>query len=207
MGDYFGDYLGNRYEASAYQPHVGQSVTQFQNYVKYINTALDRDRAYDTDNISELYINGKEILSAAKDITDKMNAAIDNISMTYNNIKAEYKVSSLGVDIGKLANSLNNNIYQDTIDRMDKFLPKLMSDIPEDDTALAQNMDGIEETLNSVKGRIGDLKSMLETGDVNLSYEDFTDRLGEIKSGWNETTEDLAERLAQIENDMLGGRS
>lgn len=87
---------------------------------------------------------------------------------------------------------------------MDKILTKLINDMPSYDNSLAQSMSSIQEVLGSVKGRIAELRGLLETGDVNLSYAEFTQRLKDLKVGLYETTEDLAELLAEIENDMLG---
>ncbi|MBD5494786.1 MAG: RHS repeat protein [Lachnospiraceae bacterium] len=168
------------------------------------DATLDRDRAFDINSINELLTQGKAILNEAISISEKMETSISKISGVYNTIDAEYKVSALGTDIYRLSGTLKKACYQETIDSMDKILSKLISDIPTYDTSLSQSVDGIEEVLNSVKGRVSDLKSLLETGDVDLSYEEFSSRLGELKAGWDETTQDLAETLAEIEADMLG---
>ncbi|MCM1263048.1 MAG: DUF6531 domain-containing protein, partial [Butyrivibrio sp.] len=170
----------------------------------YSETTLDRDRAFDTNNLNDLLIQGKTVLKAAIDISGNMEDSIAAILGVYNRIEPEYRVSALGSDASALSGTLKKECYQNTIDSMDKIINKLINDIPTYDTSLAQGMDGIVEALNSIKGRIGDLKSLLDAGDVNLSYEEFGSRINEIKAGWDETTEDLAEQLAQIENDMLG---
>ena len=165
---------------------------------------IDRDRAFDINAINELLTQGKAILTEAISISQKMEISIAAIASIYNGIDAEYKVGALGSDIDALSGKLRNDIYQDTITRMDTILNKLMNDIPSYDTALAQSMDAIEETLHSVKGRIGELRSLLDTGDIDLSYPQFSQRLQELKAGWDMTTEDLSELLTGIENDMLG---
>ena len=170
----------------------------------YNNVSLDRDRAFDINALSELLTQGKAILTEAIAISQKMETSIAAISAIYNGIDAEYKVGALGSDIDALSGKLRKDIYQDTITRMDTILNKLMNDIPSYDTALAQSMDAIQETLHSVKGRISDLRSLLDTGDASLSYPQFSQRLQELKAGWDMTTEDLSELLTDIENDMLG---
>ena len=168
------------------------------------NITLDRDRAFDINSLNELLTQGKSILNEAIRISQKMETSISTISGIYSGIDGEYKVGALGSDIASLSGTLKKDIYQDTIDRMDKILNKLINDMPSYDNSLAQSMSGIQEVLGSVKGRISELRGLLDTGDVNLSYTEFSQRLKDLKAGWDETTEDLAELLAEIENDMLG---
>lgn len=170
----------------------------------YNEVTLDRDRVFDVNSLNELLTQGKSILTAAISISQKMETSISTISSVYSGINGEYKVEALGSDITNLSGTLEKDIYQDTIDRMEKIITKLISDMPTYDNSLAQSMSSIQEVLDSVNGRISEMRGLLDTGDVNLSYEDFTQRLKDLKTGWDETTEDLAELLAEIENDMLG---
>lgn len=96
-----------------------------------------------------------------------METSISTISGIYSGIDGEYKVGALGSDIASLSGTLKKDIYQDTIDRMDKILNKQINDMPSYDNSLAQSMSGIQEVLGSVKGRISELRGLLDTGDVN----------------------------------------
>lgn len=171
---------------------------------KYSSTTLDRDRAFDINSLNELLTQGKSILTEADRISRKMEASISAIAGIYGGIDGEYKIGALGSDIASLSGTLKKDIYRDTIDRMDQILNKLINDMPSYDNSLAQSMGNIQEALNSVKGRIGELKGLLEAGDISLSYGEFSQRLKDLKAGWDQTTEDLSELLAEIENDMLG---
>ena len=171
---------------------------------EYKDTVLDRDRAFDTGSLNELLTQGKSILTEAVSISGKMEDSISEISAVYNGIDGEYKVGALGADIDRLAGTLRKDIYQDTINRMDHILNKLIEDMPLYDSSLAQSMDGIREALDTVKARIGELRGLLDAGDVNLNYPEFEQRLKDLKAGWEMSTEELAEQLAEIENDMLG---
>lgn len=168
------------------------------------DTALDRDRAFAVDSLSELLTQGRSILTEAIEISRKMEASIQAIRDVYDGIDKEYKVAALGSDLDGLKGKLQKDVYRETIDRMERILNKLMDDVPSYDTALAKDVDGMEEALDAVKGRISDLRGLLETGDVDLDYTAFSRRLQDVKAGWDETTEDLAEFLAEIENDMQG---
>ena len=170
----------------------------------YDKVSMNRDRAFDIHSLNELLMEGRSILEEAIDIGRKMEASISAIFKTYLEINGEYKVADLGLDIVSLSGKLEKDIYQDTLNRMDYILKKLIRDMPTYDSSLAQSMDGIGEVLDSVKGRINELRGLLETGDTDLSYDEFSCRLQEIKAGWDQTTEDLAELLAEIEKDMLG---
>ncbi len=171
---------------------------------KYNSVTLDRDRAFDGNSLQELLTQGKSILNQAIDLSRKMEASIAAIAATYSGIEGGYKVGALGADIDSLKGTLIKGIYQDTIDHMEKILTKLMDDMPACDSSLAQAVDGIEEILGSVRGRIEELRGLLEAGDVNLAYEEFRSRLEEVKTGWDASTAELAEALAEIESDMLG---
>lgn len=168
------------------------------------DTALDRDRAFAVDSLSELLTQGRSILTEAIEISRKMEASIQAIRDVYDGIDKEYKAAALGSDLDGLKGKLQKDVYRETIDRMERILNKLMDDVPSYDTALAKDVDGMEEALDAVKGRISDLRGLLETGDVDLDYTAFSRRLQDVKAGWDETTEDLAELLAEIENDMQG---
>ena len=65
-------------------------------------------------------------------------------------------------------------------------------------------MDSLGEILGTVEKRIADLHGLLTSGDISLIYTDFTARLNDIKTSWEDTTEELAARLAEIEAEMLG---
>lgn len=171
---------------------------------EYKDTVLDRDRAFDTGSLNELLTQGKEILTEAVSISGKMEDSISEISAVYNGIDGEYKVGALGADIDRLAGTLRKDIYQDTINRMDHILNKLIEDMPLYDSSLAQSMDGIREALDTVKARIGELRGLLDAGDMNLNYPEFEQRLRDLKADWEMSTDELAEQLAEIENDMLG---
>lgn len=171
---------------------------------KYKDITLDRDRAFDINSLNELLTQGKSILTEAVNISQKMETSIASISGIYSGIDGEYKVGNLGSGIASLSGTLKKDIYQDTINRMDKILTNLINDMPSHDNSLAQSMSSIQEVLGSVKVRINELRGLLETGDVNLNYTEFSQRLKDLKASWDETTEDLAEFLVEIENDMLG---
>lgn len=170
----------------------------------HTDTILNRDRAFDINSLSELLTQGRSILTEAVNISRKMETSISAISGIYNGIDKEYKTAALGSDLDSLKGKLQKDIYRDTMDRMERILNKLIGDMPSYDASLARDMDGIEEALDAVKGRISELRGLLETGDMNLNYAEFSRRLQDMKAGWDETTEDLAELLAEIENDMLG---
>lgn len=165
---------------------------------------LDKDRAFDTASLNELLTQGRGILNAAIDISKKMEDSIGTISSIYSEIDSTHKLRELSDDITSLSGTLDKECYHNTIRSMKEILDNLINNIPSHDTSLAQSMDGIVEVLDSINGRIGDLRSLFETGDVDLSYEEFGSRISEIRAGWDETTQDLAEILAQIESDMLG---
>lgn len=165
---------------------------------------IDRDRAFDIDRLNDLLTQGRSILTEAISISQKMDASISAIFQIYRGIDGKYKVADLGLDIVSLSGKLEKDIYQDNLNRMDHILNKLINDMFSYDSSLAQSMDGIGEVLDTIKGRVNELRGLLETGDVGLSYADFGRRLQELKAGWAETTEDLAALLAEIENDMLG---
>ena len=171
---------------------------------KYSSAALDRDRAFDMDSLNELLTCGREILTQAVSISERMEASIAAISGVYNGIDGGYKVGALGSDIASLSGKLEKQIYQDTMNRMEKTITKLTNDMPSYDSSLAQSVDGIREVLDAVKGRVDELKGLLDAGDVSLSYPEFSRRLNELKAGWEATTEDLAGMLAEIEADMIG---
>ena len=113
-------------------------------------------------------------------------------------------MGALGTAVTGLSGKLQKDIYQDTINSMDRILNKLINDMPAYDSQLAQGMEGIEEVFGSVKGRIRELRGLLEAGKIDQNYKEFSRRLADLKAGWDNTTEDLAELLAEIENDMLG---
>ena len=167
-------------------------------------TALDRDRAFDTGSINELLTQGRSILTEAVSISEKMEASISTIAGVYSGIDGEYRVGALGADIDRLSGTLRKEIYQDTMERMEKILTKLIEDMPFYDNSLSQGVNGIQEALGSVKGRISELRGLLEAGDAGLNYTEFSQRLQDLKAGWEESTQDLAEQLAEIGNDMLG---
>ena len=171
---------------------------------KYNSTTLDRDRAFDINALNELLTQGRSILTEAISISQKMEASIAAISGIYAAIDGEYRVGALGSDLDRMSGALKKDVYQDTINRMDAILNKLINDIPSYDTTLAQSMDSIGEVLYSVQARISDLRGMLEAGDVDLGYTEFSQRLQDLKAGWDESTEDLAQLLVEIESDMLG---
>ena len=171
---------------------------------KYNSVTLDRDRAFDVNSLQELLTQGKSILNKAIDLSKKMEVSISAIASTYSGIEGGYRVGALGADIDSLRGTLVKGIYQDTIDQMEKILTKLMDDMPAYDNSLAQAVDGIGEILGSVRGRIEELRGLLEAGDVNLAYQEFRSRLEEVKTGWDASTAELAEALAEIESDMLG---
>lgn len=170
----------------------------------YSSAILDRDCAFDINSINELLTQGRIILTEAINISQKMEESITAIEGIYRGIDEEYKVDTLGLNIASLSGKLEKDIYQETINYMDAALVKIMDDIPAHDSSLAQSMDSIREVLNSVEGRVNELKELLETGDVNLSYQEFCQRMQDIKAGWDESAGDLTELLSEIENDMLG---
>lgn len=168
------------------------------------NTTLDRDRAFDINNLNELLTQGTAILTQAIAISQKMEASVSAISGVYGGIDEGYKVAALGTAVNSLSGKLYKDIYQDTINSMDRTLNKLIDNMPAYDSQLAKGLEGIEEVFGSIRGRISELQGLLEAGIIEQNYKEFSQRLAELKTGWDNTTEDLAELLAGIENDMLG---
>lgn len=125
---------------------------------KYRKVILDRDCAFDVDELNVLLTQGKSILNEAIELSRKMEGSISRIYETFKEIDGRYKVHNLGLDITELSGKLESDIYQDTIDRMDTVLNKLMDEIPSCDSRLAEEMSNIQEVLDSVKGRISELQ-------------------------------------------------
>lgn len=171
---------------------------------EYGSTILDRDRAFDEKSMGELLIEGKTIITAAKDTSEEIEGSISRIAIAYGKIPAEYKVGALENDFTEMRGRLVKECYQDTINRMDILLNRLINQIPAFDSSLAQSMNSIEDVVNSTKGRIEDLKGLLDIADINLNFVEFSMQLESVKKGWSKTTEDLKTTLVEIENDMLG---
>lgn len=171
---------------------------------KYSNTVLDRDRAFDISMMDELLEEGKTVLKAAIDISRKIGDSVSRIDDAYAEIPAGYKEGALGNAISDMRTKLLESSYEETMDRMEGILNKLMEEVPAYDSKLAESMDGMEEVLNSLRRRIEDLREFLDTADVNISCAEFNGQLEDLAENWNRSTEDLRTALTEIENDMLG---
>ena len=171
---------------------------------EYNSVILDQDRAFSINDLDELLEGGKDILNRAIDISRRIEDSILIVSDVYSGVKSEYRETNLGTDIAKMSHALSNDIYQDTINRMEATINKIINDVPSYDSSLARSMDDIQEALYSVKGRINELKELLNAGDVGVDYTEFSEKLRDLRSGWNATAGNLATVLAEIEKDILG---
>lgn len=55
-----------------------------------------------------------------------------------------------------------------TLDRMGKIITKLISDMPTYDNSLVQSMSSIQEVLDSVNGRIGEMRGQVGIGIIRM---------------------------------------
>lgn len=121
---------------------------------KYSYVILDRDCAFDVNSLNELLTQGKAILNEAIEISEKIEASITRISEIYSGIKREYQTIPLSVSIANIPKRIKKDLYQETIDRMDIVLNKLMDEIPSCDSGLAKDMGSVQEVLQDVKRRM-----------------------------------------------------
>ncbi len=166
--------------------------------------SLDRDRAFDMNSLNELLIQGRTILTEAVRISEEMEKSITAISEIYDSIDPQYRTGALGADIQTLSGKVKDDIYQETMERMDRILLNLINEIPACDSAGAKDMDAVEQTITEIQGRIRELQSFFHARDIDLSYQEFKSRLEDMKSGWDETAEDWSGLLVEIENDVMG---
>lgn len=167
-------------------------------------TILDHDIAYDSADLNELLAEGKRIITAAEEISRRMEASMASIASIYGGIDASCKYSGLGSSLSGLRGTLVKEQYSTAITRMEQLIGKILSDMPAYDSSLAGQMQELGGTLDTVRGRITDLKGLLVSGDTGLTYAEFTTRLKDIKDTWDNSAEELAARLAEIEAGMLG---
>ncbi|MBP3488654.1 MAG: RHS repeat protein, partial [Roseburia sp.] len=165
---------------------------------------LTHDCAFDTADLQELLTEGTSLLNAAINLSRDMETSMSNIAAIYAEIDGRDKDGGLGDALSRLQGTLVKEQYSETISHLQTIIGKLQSDIPEYDSRLVGHMDSLGETLGAVEKRIADLQGLLVGGDIGLSYADFTARLNDIKNSWEDTTEELAARLAEIEAEMLG---
>ena len=170
----------------------------------YNGITLDRDRVFDINSLNELLMQGRTVLEEAVLISEKMEESLTAISGIYKSIDEEYKVSTLGSDIASLSGKIKDEIYQETMERMNTVLTKLIDVIPAYDNALAKDVEGIRENLTDIQGRIRELQSFFYTRDINMTYQEFKSRLEDMKSGWDETTQDFSGLLMEVESDVMG---
>ena len=164
----------------------------------------DRDRAFDINSLNELLLAGRAILTEAVRISEEMEKSITAVSGIYDTIDPQYRTGALGADIHALTGKIKDEIYQETMERMETILTKLINEIPACDSAAAKEMDAAEQTLTDIQGRIRELQNFFHAGSTNLGYQEFKSRLEDMKSGWDETTEDWSGLLVEIENDLMG---
>ncbi|MBP3486912.1 MAG: RHS repeat protein [Roseburia sp.] len=169
-----------------------------------IKAHLTHDCAFDTADLEELLTEGTKILNAAIDLSQDMENSMANIAAVYAEIDGRDKDGGLGSALSSLQGTLVKEEYSETINHLQTIIGKLQSDVPEYDSRLAGHMDSLGETLGAVEKRIADLQGLLTSGDIGLGYADFTARLNDIRNSWEDTTEELAARLAEIEAEMLG---
>jgi len=168
------------------------------------NTTLDRDMAFDTDAMNDLLTQGKSVLSEAIRISGEINTSISNIATVYESIDASYRVTAIPEDALKIRLQLMKNNYQDTLDRMDTMLTRLIGQIPVNDLSFSQSINSVGEVLDSVKMRVEDLRSLFKGGDISLNYDEFKERLERVKADWDKTTAELQERVEELEWEMFG---
>lgn len=165
---------------------------------------LEQDRAFDIDSLHELLSQGTSILQKADDTCSKMESSIALVSRIYNKIDGDCRLEALGIDIAALSHSLGRDMYQDTKKLMDDKINNIIGNIPDYDREFGQRMNNLGEALQSIKGRITDLQSMLTPEYMGLSNEDFKQQLSNLIAGWDQTTEDLKIDLIAVELDMYG---
>lgn len=165
---------------------------------------LTHDCAFDAADLEELLTEGTKLINAAIDLSRDMETSISGIAAVYAEIDGRDKDGGLGDAISRLQGTLVKEQYTETIAHLQTIIGKLQSDVPEYDSRLAGNMDSLSGTLSAIEARIADLHGLLTSGDIGLSYADFAARLNDIRESWEDTTEDLAARLAEIEAEMLG---
>lgn len=169
------------------------------------NASLNRDRAFDVGNLQELLAQGKKLITQAIDTSREMEDAISRIQETYGTIDAEYKVSGLGAEIGRLlSEGLVKECYQEAIEYMEKILTKLMTDMPEYDSAIAKDMEELREITAAISSHVADLRALLDGGVMELSYQEFWKRLDGLQAGWTQSAQDLMNAARELEEDMYG---
>lgn len=165
---------------------------------------LDKNRAFDISDMEALSQKTRALLEACYAITEEMQKTIDNTSDIYSCIPGEYKYSPLGATIGSISGTLKKEDFRTSLDEIVNVLSRLIQEVPEYDTRLADKVANITDTMTTLKERYDDLCGLFEGLKKTDSYESFKKELGSLLIKWQETESKLPNQVYALRLAVLG---
>ena len=148
---------------------------------------LEKDRAFQIQQLEQLQHVGLQTLQAAKEISLELESSINKIKNTIEQLPKEAKQSTLEDTADQIKAKLQTQQYDQCINQLKKLTDKLITDIPGNDQKLGNQLKELNTATDYIDKQINDLKDLIQTTSYNTNPKQLKENLENLQAEWEQT--------------------
>ena len=157
---------------------------------------IGKNRVFDSAALEELKSQVMGLMQTAQDVTETIKEEMNTLKGIADKVPAEAKHAGLSSAASALAGSLDTAIYEDLRSKISKKLDELNAQVPAYDAASAAVLGELTGAAGNLIAMIDGLKGMIGQGSLQMSLTEFTAKLEEYKTEWEQGGMDLEAKMA-----------
>ena len=159
-------------------------------------SGIGKNRVFNSAAMEELKTQIVELMQTAMDVTEEIREEMNTLLGLEGKVPAEAKHAGLFTRAGSLAGKLDTDIYQKLQTKIAGKIDELNAQVPAFDAASAAVLRELSAAAGSLAAMAEELKGMIGQGSLKMSLEEFTQKLAEYKTAWEQGGMKLETKMA-----------
>ncbi len=163
-------------------------------------SGIGQNRVFDTAALEELKSRAVELMQEAQEATEKIQEEMNTLQATAAKVPEEAKHAALPAAAqelaGTLAEILGESIYLTLQTGISETIDKLTTQIPVFDAESAAVLNELGAAAGQLSAMAEELKSMIGQGSLKMSLEEFSQKLEEYRTSWEQGGKSLEAKMA-----------
>lgn len=149
-------------------------------------SGIEKNRVFDSAAIEELKSQVLDLMQTAQDVTETVKGEVRTIIGIAADVPAEAKHPGLTEAAGTLLANIDTTIFDTLRARIVNKLDNLNAEIPAYDARSAAVLTQLSGAARGLMAMIDELKGMIGQGSLHMSLTEFTEKLQEYETKWEQ---------------------
>ena len=159
-------------------------------------SGIGKNRVFDRAALEELKSRIVELMQTAQEVTEAIREEMNTLQGIGGDVPAEAKHDGLYTAAQTLAGELDTEPYLTFQAKISSKIDELNAEIPAFDVASAGVLKGLTAAAGDLTAMLEDLKGLIGQGSLKMSPEEFSGKLEEYRSAWEQGGKNLEAKMA-----------